>query len=205
MEILAHRGWWQDRAERNSVVAFERAFGAGYGVELDVRDRCGELVVSHDPPRGDEPLLAEVVARWRDAGTPSLLAVNVKADGLQGDVLAVLADVPPSRWFVFDASVPDTRHWLSCGAPVYTRHSELEPDPALYADSTGVWLDAFAGQWWDLATVRAHTRQGKQVCVVSPELHGRDPQPVWELLQSASPDGLSLCTDHPELARKALT
>lgn len=33
------------------MVSFERTFASGDGVELDVRDLDGELVVSHDPPR----------------------------------------------------------------------------------------------------------------------------------------------------------
>ena len=50
MELLAHRGLWQEPAEKNSRIAFERAFQAGFGVETDLRDHGGTVVISHDPP-----------------------------------------------------------------------------------------------------------------------------------------------------------
>ena len=51
--ILAHRGFWTEPAEKNSREALERAFREGFGIETDIRDRNGALVVSHDPPVGD--------------------------------------------------------------------------------------------------------------------------------------------------------
>jgi glycerophosphoryl diester phosphodiesterase len=60
--VIAHRGASFDLPE-NTLPAFERAIevGADY-VELDVHpDRDGELVVTHDPPRGAHPRLDEVL------------------------------------------------------------------------------------------------------------------------------------------------
>ncbi len=47
---FAHRGLWRALdAPENSLAAFERACGAGYGIELDVRlSADGEAVVFHD-------------------------------------------------------------------------------------------------------------------------------------------------------------
>lgn len=47
---FAHRGLWRTvDAPENSLAAFERACGAGYGIELDVRlSADGEAVVFHD-------------------------------------------------------------------------------------------------------------------------------------------------------------
>jgi glycerophosphoryl diester phosphodiesterase len=60
--VIAHRGASYDEPE-NTLPAFERAIelGADY-VELDVHpDRNGELVVTHDPPRGAHPSLEEAL------------------------------------------------------------------------------------------------------------------------------------------------
>lgn len=65
--VIAHRGASWDEPE-NTLPAFERAIvlGADY-VEFDVHaTRDGELVVCHDPPRGGEPRLGEVVDLLRD-------------------------------------------------------------------------------------------------------------------------------------------
>lgn len=60
--VIAHRGASSELPE-NTLPAFERAIelGADY-VEFDVHAaRDGTLVVCHDPPRGGEPRLEEVV------------------------------------------------------------------------------------------------------------------------------------------------
>lgn len=107
IKVIAHRGWWLSPDEQNTLTAFERAFDAGIGVELDVRDWCGELVVSHDPPtyrpdewstRCDGPLrFSEVLDLLGDR--PNILAVNVKSCGLAPMFGRLKA---PKNWFFFD-------------------------------------------------------------------------------------------------------
>ena len=46
--ILSHRGYWKDGVEKNSITSLERSFGLGFGVETDIRDYKGELVISHE-------------------------------------------------------------------------------------------------------------------------------------------------------------
>jgi len=60
--VIAHRGASWERPE-NTLPAFERAIELGADfVELDVHCAAdGSLVVTHDPPRGGEPLLEEAV------------------------------------------------------------------------------------------------------------------------------------------------
>ena len=201
MLVLSHRGYWQTAPEKNTEVAFRRSFDLNFGTETDVRDLAGELVISHDPPKGGEMPFAAFLDLLDGRDLP--LALNVKADGLAGAVAAALAGRGLTKWFVFDMSVPDTLHQLAAGNPVFARQSEYEPAPALVERATGVWLDAFLGDWWAAETVAGWTRQGKAVCVVSPELHRRDPARVWQTLRLASfphPDRVLLCTDRPEEA-----
>ncbi len=45
-----------------------------------------------------------------------------------------------------------------------------------------------------------HLKNGKKVCIVSPELHNRDYINLWEILKTSGlqkVDGLILCTDKP--------
>ena len=201
MLVLSHRGYWKAPAEKNTEVAFRRSFDLNFGTETDVRDLAGELVISHDPPRGGEMPFGDFLDLLGGRDLP--LALNVKADGLAAGVAAALAGRNLTRWFVFDMSVPDTLHQLAAGNPVFVRQSEYEPAPALAERATGVWLDAFTGDWWTADTVAGWTGQGKAVCVVSPELHRRDPLAAWQALRLASfphPDRVLLCTDRPEEA-----
>jgi hypothetical protein len=206
MEILAHRGHWLATPERNALSAFARAFAGGHGAEIDVRDRAGALVVSHDVPDAGAVPLTAVLDAHREHGCPGTLALNVKADGLQqllGDALRDTA----ARWFIFDMSVPDAVVSHRHGLPCFTRHSDLEPDPALYAEAEGVWLDDFAGGWLRERHVAEHLAVGKRVAVVSPELHGRPHEATWAAWSTWdvwSHPSVLLCTDLPDHARQVL-
>jgi len=95
--------------------------------------------------------------------------------------------------------------WDRAQTTYFTRHSELEPMPTLYERATGVWLDGFESTWYTTTTIEQHLAHGKDVCIVSPELHGRDPEPVWSMLAEVAyrtPARLFLCTDVPEQLRK---
>jgi glycerophosphoryl diester phosphodiesterase len=203
MKILAHRGYWREPLEKNSFAAFERAWSGAYGIETDLRDLDGDIVVSHDPPQrgvfGFESLLKTYTAK----GNETPLALNIKADGLQSAVAQLLARYQVKNFFVFDMSVPDSLHYLRAGLPVFLRLSEYEPRTALIDRAAGVWLDAFERDWWTLDTVRALHAQGKSVAIVSPELHGRPYEGQWQSLRLLDTDirnALMLCTDFPEEA-----
>lgn len=202
MRILSHRGYWKTPDERNTVAAFRRSFALGFGTETDVRDATGRLVISHDPPAADALPIEELFGVHR-ATDPSLpLALNIKADGLHEMLRDALAEV--KNYFVFDMSIPDARAYVRTGMRVFTRHSEWEPRPAFYDEACGVWLDGFFGEWFHEADIAGHLGRGKQVCVVSPELHARPHRPLWERLASMAcveRDDLMLCTDYPEEAR----
>jgi hypothetical protein len=99
-------------------------------------------------------------------------------------------------------AVPDMRSYLASDVCTYTRLSEVEPVPAWLNEADGIWLDSFGAEWYSSAQLAELLQQGKQVCVVSSELHSRDHLPLWRLLgdlQGAA--NLTLCTDLPEAAR----
>lgn len=193
MKIISHRGWWLQPTEKNTLAAFERTISAGYGTETDVRDFADRLVVSHDPAEAGAMSWNDLVALFANTGLP--LAVNVKADGLAPQ-LAQAMEGTGVPWFAFDMSGPEMVRYGLAGLPYYTRHSDIEPDPILYTQAVGVWLDAFRGEWFDRDVVARHLDAGKAVCIVSPELHGREPRILWERLVDL-PDDVTLCTDLP--------
>lgn len=196
MQLLSHRGLWNDPAEKNTIPAFERSLTAGFGIETDVRDALGELVLSHDLPTGGEPTLAWLLSAMSGSALP--LAINIKADGMASKVADLLSEFPNPDAFVFDMSIPETRPYLTAGLPVFLRRSEVEGEHAWSTSAAGIWLDSFQSTWFDAATVRQLVAQHERVCVVSGELHGRDATESWEALVAAGDlPGLMLCTDHP--------
>jgi len=203
MKILSHRGYWKTPPEKNTSAAFVRSFELGFGTETDFRDLAGRLVVSHDPPSQDALAAEDMLEIYRRYDPSLPLALNIKADGLQHLVVDIVSRFKLRDAFVFDMSIPDTIQWLKTDVPVFTRHSDVEEPPALYAEAAGVWLDAFHSDWWDAADIRRHLDAGKRICIVSPELHRREHRRIWESLYGSdvwSGGDVMLCTDYPEEA-----
>lgn len=201
MIILSHRGFWLDPAEKNSWTAFTRTVASGFGTETDVRDLLGRLVVAHDPAESTALPWSELVDLFSARGLP--LAVNVKADGL-AQLVGEAFSGREIDWFAFDMSGPETVRYAKAGLPFFTRHSDLEPTPILYDAAQGVWLDAFGDHSWITPhIISEHLENGKRICLVSPELHGRDPFEFWATLKTLGSllDNVMLCTDIPTHAR----
>ena len=203
MKIVAHQGYWKNKKEKNQETAFRRAFELGLGVELDIRDLSGELVVSHDIPAGQELRFSDFLKLYAEFGTHLPLALNIKSNGLQFKLKRLLQTHGAANYFVFDMSIPHTRHYLSQGLKVFSRQSEIEKTPCFYHEAAGVWLDCFYRDWANEKLVRDHINAGKKVCLVSPELHGRNHDPFWKKIRRISVIGnknLLMCTDYPEKA-----
>jgi hypothetical protein len=204
LQIISHRGLWSAVAEKNTEIAFRRALDNGLGVETDVRDRCGTLVISHNPPTGGELSLAEFLGIYALCEKRPVLALNVKADGLGDCIATALCAAGIHTAFVFDMSIPDTLDYVKADMPVFVRQSEHELVPALYEQAIGVWLDAFRTEWFSIEDIEGHLRRGKKVCLVSPELHGRQHLPLWKRMYEAglhTTAGVMICTDYPLEAR----
>jgi hypothetical protein len=205
MRILSHRGLWAAPGEKNTAAAFARSFEAGFGAEIDVRDEGLRLVVSHDPSPGGALPVRDVLDLHRRLGPHLPLAFNVKACGLARALGELLREYGVTESFVFDMAVPDALDYLRRGLPAFTRQSEYETEPAFYTVASGVWIDGFLDDWIGEDAVSRHLSGGKAVCLVSPELHERPYAPIWDRWAGMSCVGdprLSLCTDHPEAARR---
>ena len=208
MIILSHRGYWKTAEEKNTDVAFHRSFSLGFGTETDVRDWQGDLVISHDIPLGGELSFERFLQMYAEYDRTLPLALNVKADGLQVRMKELLARYGVKNYFVFDMSVPDGLVYLRHDIRAFTRESEYEQVPSFYEQAAGVWMDEFHGHWIQRGHVQAHLDQGKQVCLVSPDLHKRDYLEAWRHYRETLPmdtPHLMLCTDFPEEAQSFFT
>ena len=206
MKILSHRGYWKSEDEKNTKIAFERSFQLGFGTETDIRDLNGELVISHDPPTIDCQYLtvADFFKIYKIWGDGLQLALNIKSDGLQRKLMQLIIDFNITNYFVFDMSIPDTIGFIKNNIKFFTRQSEYEIDPAFYIQADGVWLDEFNGHWIDDEVIQKHIKNGKKVCIVSPELHKRAYNIEWDnyknIFLKDSEHKISICTDLPEKA-----
>ena len=203
--IIAHRGYWVNAHEKNTKVAFTRALENGFGIETDLRDLNGELVISHDTPNASAMKASEFSDIYRANITSAPVAINIKSDGLHGLISDFINQAGFKSVFVFDMAVPDMRTYLKNLTPTYTRLSEYETHPSFLDDCQGVWLDAFESEWYKPDTISSLLQKNKGVAIVSPELHGRPHLKLWEMLRNNNfhlNNLLSICTDFPMQAKE---
>lgn len=205
MKIIAHRGFWGNSIAKNSLDAFAKALDNGFGIETDVRDCQGELVISHDLPTQDALPLDDFFNLYKKYDHAYPLALNIKSDGLQIKLKQLITQYQIKNYFVFDMSVPDGLHYLKNNMTVFTRESEYELSPSFYEHSVGVWLDEFHMRWIDKKIILKHVQNRKIVCVVSPELHKRSYEQEWNEYRDMERElgqCLMICTDYPALAKE---
>ena len=204
MIILAHRGYWKQPIEKNKIISFERSFSLKFGVETDIRDYNGDLVISHDIADSKAISVKQFFSLYNQYKCNMPLALNIKADGLQTELRKLLSEFNITNYFIFDMSVPEGLQYIKQDFSVFTRQSEYELSPSFYDSADGVWLDSFLYDWIDEKIITTHLNNNKKICIVSPELHKRDYIKEWknykETERSIGID-LMICTDHPEKAR----
>lgn len=200
LQIISHRGYCLDyKKENNTKVAFKRSFDMGYGTETDLRDLRGEIVVSHDMPTGNE-MTFESFLQLLD-GDSLLLALNIKADGISDKIYDILSKYNYSNYFMFDMSIPELVYEVKrTDLNVYTGFSDINPNPPMLEEVKGVWLDAFYEIWYSTKQIDDMLARGKNVCVVSEDLHGRSNERQWRFLREYYRDEnrVVLCTNFLE-------
>lgn len=207
--ILSHRGYWLKESEKNTIESFERSFSLGFGTETDLRDFKGEVVISHDIPLELGITFDKFLELYLSFDKTLPLALNIKADGLQEIIVQKLQKHKIENYFVFDMSIPDTIGYINKKVNFFSRQSEYEINPSFYENCSGLWLDEFFDHWITKEIIEKHLRKEKSVCIVSPELHGREYRKEWidyrnnfDILHSTN---VSICTDKPEEAKKFFT
>jgi glycerophosphoryl diester phosphodiesterase len=201
--ILAHRGLWAKENEKNSLKAIRNAFNLGFGVEIDLREFDSNLVLSHDFPSVNSEKIEHIDEVWKLLNSNITVAYNIKEDGLSNLLKQFLDQCNIHNQFAFDMSVSESVKYKYLGIETAVRVSEIEPvNLEHFATNDGIkkiWLDSFKTDWWihDLKTLEA--LRGSQIFIVSPELHGRDPQKVWSQGKSLLAENFDIyiCTDHP--------
>ena len=207
MELIAHRGMWHKEDERNTLSAFYRGLDSGFGLEVDIRDIDGDLIISHDMPFKSTTYakLDELFFYYSKYNFTSTLALNIKSDGLQSSLFFLLTQFDIKNYFVFDMSIPDAIHYAKLNMNLYKRRSEFEPHCPSFI-TNGVWLDELTMNWVDSQSILTELSRTEKLCIVSRELHRRDKSCQWDfikeitMIQSRS-DKILLCTDYPEEAR----
>jgi hypothetical protein len=178
----------------------------GFGTETDIRDYKGKIVISHDIPDDDCISLDNFFQIYNSYNKDLPLALNIKADGLQLKLKELLDKHKIRNYFIFDMSVPDALIYIKEKFNIFTRQSEYEEQSPCYVSAAGIWLDEFYEHWVNEKILLAHIKNKKAICIVSPELHGRDYLNEWEDYRKIEKKlgyyEIMICTDYPEKAKE---
>ncbi|MCE9547596.1 MAG: hypothetical protein K8T25_19175 [Planctomycetia bacterium] len=168
------------------------------GVELDLRDHGSRLVLAHNPFQDGEDF-EEYLRHYRHG----LMILNVKSERIEHRVLELVAAAGIENYFLLDCSFPMIRLLVQRGEHrIAVRFSEFEPVEAALAlagQVDWVWVDCFTRMPLSDRTyeqLKAHFK----LCVVSPELQGRDPATIAEYRRQLRDFPVdAVCTKRPDL------
>lgn len=144
-----------------------------HGVEIDLRDNQGKLILSHDP-FSEGALLDDFLKHYRH-GT---LILNIKSERIEHKVLEHLRHYGIEDYFFLDSSFPMI-HLLSREGEsrIALRFSEFEGMDTIRTMAgkvEWVWVDCFTKLPLTTEQYIEMKAMGYKLCLVSPELQGRD-------------------------------
>ncbi len=193
MKLIAHR--------RNTLELLSST-PVNYGIEVDIRSQGHRLVIHHDPFAEGEDF-----ETWADAYRHGTLILNVKEEGLEARLIEAMRQRGIEDFFFLDQSFPFLVKWSQMGERrCAVRVSEYETiDTALQLAGSvdWVWVDCFSRFPLDLDSAQLLVDAGFRLCIVSPELQGRDAEIEIPALQrlmverGVAPD--AVCTKRPDL------
>lgn len=172
---------------RRNEIAQLQATPTAFGVEIDLRNHGDDILVTHDPFVTEAPRLED----WLDAFCHRFLIANVKEEGMESRLLAILERKGIKNFFILDESFPFIRKCALAGIPQFAlRVSEFEDyrtavNLALALASVGrkvewIWADSFTGEPMTPETAEALRAAGFRICAVSPELHHVNEPLSWD-------------------------
>ncbi len=191
MKLISHR--------RNTVSEL-LATDSKYGIEVDIRSKGDRLIIHHDPF-----VAGESFDKWIDAYRHGTLILNVKEEGLEARLIALMQSKGIADYFVLDQSFPFLVKWSKAGehrcAVRVSEFESIETALTLAGKVDWVWVDCFTRFPLSEHDARSLKDAGFKLCLVSPELQGRDANVeiphLVSLLKERNIAADAVCTKRP--------
>jgi hypothetical protein len=196
MEIISHR--------RNEITQLQET-PTKYGVEVDIRSLGEDLIIHHDPfVKGVN------FEEWVSVYQHGTLILNVKEEGLEPRLIDLMKLKGISDYFFLDQSFPFLVKWSKLGesrcAVRVSEFESIETALTLSGKVDWVWVDCFTRFPLDQKDVVRLKNAGFKLCIVSPELQGRDAEleipMLIKHLHDQKIDAEAVCTKRPDLWEK---
>lgn len=173
-----------------------------YGIEVDIRSAGHQLIIHHDPfARG------ESLDDWISGFKHGTLILNLKEEGLESAVIALMKARKIVDYFFLDQSFPYLIKWSNAGehrcAVRVSEFESIETALALADKINWVWVDCFSRFPLSRKDSTRLKIAGFKLCLASPELHGHDPNDeipkMISLLHQLDITVDAVCTKRPDL------
>lgn len=173
-----------------------------YGVEVDIRSSGGNLLIHHDPFEEGESFDA-----WIAAYRHGTLILNVKEEGLEARLTSLMQRHSIADYFFLDQSFPFLIKSARSGerrcAVRVSEFESIQTALALSGMVEWVWVDCFTRFPLSHEDAKALQGAGFKLCLVSPELQGREAETgiaqLATLLNEREIRAEAVCTKRPDL------
>ncbi len=143
-----------------------------YGVEIDLRDQNGRVILSHEPFCGGEEF-----EKYLKHYKHKHLILNIKSERIEEKVLEHIKERGIKDYFFLDSSFPMIYLLSSKNEKnIALRFSEFERIDTILAmrgKARWVWVDCFTKLPINKKNYAALKNAGFKLCLVSPELQNR--------------------------------
>tara|TARA_B100000767_G_C19688797_1_gene502999 strand:- start:326 stop:934 length:609 start_codon:yes stop_codon:yes gene_type:complete len=192
---------------RKNTLAELRSVDPKFGIEVDIRTWGGDMIIHHDPfVKGND------FVEWINSYHHGTLILNVKEEGLEARLIELMSEKGIDDYFFLDQSFPFLVKCSEAGerrcAVRVSEFETVDTAMALAGKVDWVWVDCFTH--FPLNYEDAMRLQGAEfkLCVVSPELQGRDADieipALFKLLSERQITPEAVCTKRTDLWEKLL-
>ena len=182
--------------------AGETVFSHCDGIEFDLRDSAGELIVTHDAFTTGQRF--EEFLSFCDPS--KFYIVNVKCEGIESAALLLLEKYGIRNFFFLDCSIPAMVKLGKAGenrlAVRFSEYESLQTVLSMKQFVSWVWIDTFSRLPISKETLEFFKAVGLKTCLVSPELQ-QQPARICEYIETMKSEDMKLdavCTKAPHLA-----
>lgn len=150
------------------------------GIEIDLRDSNGKIIVTHDPFT-DGPEFSDFIKKY-SVNNDRTIILNIKSERIEESVIKILNEYNITNYFLLDSSFPMINNLIKKGINnIALRYSEYEGLDTLI-NMKGlvkwVWVDWFnvfsnnGISHFSYNTYIKLRQLGYKICIVSPDLQG---------------------------------
>lgn len=171
-------------AHRINTIEELKNIDTKYGIEIDLRDHNNDIYLQHDPYVKDTATkFSDLLKHYNH----NFIILNIKSERIEHKVLEILKEYNVTDYFFLDSSFPMIYLLSKNGenniAMRFSEFESLESIKTMIHMIKWVWVDCFTTFPLTKEIYDYFKENNINICIVSPELQGYDPEKILEYKQ----------------------